>query len=240
MKNTTAAACVILSFLAGCASRPPTIVVLPEGPGYVGIDADGWQAILRVGNAYDPFVGTCWCIAPGLFATAAHVPADEAVLRIEGHDAELVAFNGPDDFAILRCPALAQVRPLDLNLSPLVGVRARARGYTNGGGRPVQTTGTISCTSWSDGFVGYDGGIQPGMSGSPVLDDEGRCLGIVSSAFAWHETNPFSAPNPTMGRLVDISKVRTILAGLPPDAPAIVLPYPPPPVPPAAPSEEHP
>lgn len=239
MKNLTASALIAAAFVAGCASRPSPVVVLPEGSSYQSITDDGWRSILRVGNAYDPFVGTCWAIAPGLFATAAHVPADEQALMIAGCPADLIYFDGPNDLAILRCPGLASVPPLALNTGPTVGIRARARGYTNGGGRQVQTTGTISCVAWSDGFVGYDGGIQPGMSGSPVLDDEGRVLGIVSSAFSWHESNPWSAPNPTMGRLVDPSKILTVLARLSPDAPALALPFPPPPpAPPQAVPEE--
>lgn len=220
--------------LAGCVSPRP--VVLPDGPGYSQVEADGWRSILRVGNAYDPFLGTCWAVAPGLFATAAHVPAGESALTIAGHTAELILFDGPNDIAVLRCLALADVPPLVLNTDPAIGIRARARGYTNGGGRPVQTTGTISCVAWTDGFVGYDGGIQPGMSGSPVLDDEGRVLGIVSSAFAWHELSPFSAPNPTMGRLCDPKKIGMILATISPERPAMALPFPPPP-PPAVPEE---
>lgn len=237
MKTSTTAVCTVLAFMAGCSTPRP--LVLPEGSSYRSIDADGWQSILRVGNAYDPFVGSCWAIAPGLFATAAHVPAGEDALTVDGCPAELVHFDGPNDFAILRCRDRMSVPPLALNIQPLVGIRARARGYTNGGGRPVQTTGTISCVAWNDGFVGYDGGIQPGMSGSPVLDDEGRVLGIVSSAFAWHELNPWSAPNPTMGRLVDPSKIVSALVMVPLDAPAMTLPYPPkPPAPPEALPEE--
>lgn len=220
--------------LAGCSTPRP--VVLPEGRGYTQVEDSGWQSILRVGNAYDPFIGTCWAFAPGLFATAAHVPAGESTLTIAGHTAELILFDGPNDIAVLRCLALADVPPLVLNTDPAIGIRARARGYTNGGGRPIQTTGTISCVAWTDGFVGYDGGIQPGMSGSPVLDDEGRVLGIVSSAFAWHELSQFSAPNPTMGRLCDPKKIGMILATISPERPAMTLPFPPPP-PPAVPEE---
>ena len=169
MKNSTACAVAALAFLAGCSTPRP--VVLPGRAPYLSVDDSGWQSILRVGNAHDPFVGTCWAIGDGLFATAAHVPADESALMILGCPAELVYFDGPNDFAILRCPG-AKVPPLVLNTGPVVGIRARARGYTNGGGRQVQTTGTISCVAWSDGFVGYDGGIQPGMSGARVLWDE--------------------------------------------------------------------
>ena len=232
-----ASALIAAAFLAGCSTPRP--LVLPEGSSYVSIDADGWKSILRVGNAYDPFVGTCWAIAPGLFATAAHVPAGETALTVDGCPAELVHYDGPNDFAILRCRDRMDVPALSVNIQPMIGIRARARGYTNGGGRPVQTTGTISCVAWSDGFVGYDGGIQPGMSGSPVLDDEGRVLGIVSSAFAWHELNPWTAPNPTMGRLVDPQKIILSLVNVRLDAPALALPYPPPPpAPPEAVTEE--
>ena len=138
---------VTLAFIAGCMSAPVP-VALPQDHGYRAVENDGWRSILRVGNARDPFVGTCWAFAPGLFATAAHVPADETALTIEGHAAELIYFDGPTDVAVLRCPGLADAPPLDLNFAPQVGIRARARGYTNGGGRPVQTTGTVSC-AWN-------------------------------------------------------------------------------------------
>lgn len=240
MNNASALCLIGAAFLAGCSVTPSPIVVLPEGSGYLSVADDGWVSIFRVGNAYDPFVGSCWAVAPGLFATAAHVPADEAALTINGCPADLILFDGPNDFAILRCPGMAATPVLTINPAPVVGIRARARGYTNGGGRQVQTTGTVSCVAWSDGFVGYDGGIQPGMSGSPVLDDAGRVIGCVSSAYSWHELNAWSAPNPTMGRLVDPSKILTALARLAPDAPALALPYPPPPpAPPQAVPEEH-
>lgn len=235
MRNRVAYPLIAVAFVAGCTSNRP--VVLPRPQGYVAVEADGWQSIVRVGNAYDLFVGSCWSVASGLFATAAHVPADENELRINGCPADLIYFDPVRDVAILRCRSVV-LPALALNTQPVVGIQARARGYTNGGGRPVQTQGTVSCAAWTDGFVGYDGGIQPGMSGSPVLDDEGRVLGIVSSAYSWHELNRWSAPNPTMGRLVPATVVMQVLATLSPDAPAIPLPHPTPP--PAVVPEEPP
>lgn len=233
MRNRVAYPLIAVAFVAGCTSNRP--VVLPRDQGYVGVEDNGWQSIFRVGNDYDPFVGSCWAVAPGLFATAAHVPEGEKSLRINGCEADLIYFDKGNDIAVLRCPSVV-VPPLAMNTQPVVGIRARARGYTNGGGRPVQTSGSVSCVAWTDGFVGYDGGIQPGMSGSPVLDDEGRVLGVVSSVYSWHELSTFSPPNPTMGRLVPASVVMQVLATLSPDAPAIPLPHPTPP--PAAVSEE--
>lgn len=234
MRNSIAYPLIAVAFVAGCTSNRP--VVLPEGSGYTAVEDNGWQSIFRVGNDYDPFVGSCWAVAPGLFATAAHVPEGENALTINGCHADLIYFDKVNDIAILRCRAV-NAPALALNTQPVVGIRARARGYTNGGGRPVQTSGSVSCVAWTDGFVGYDGGIQPGMSGSPVLDDEGRVLGIVSSVYSWHELSPWSPPNPTMGRLVPASVVMQAPATLSPDAPAIPLPHPTPP--PAAVSEEQ-
>lgn len=218
--------------LTGCASRPP--VYLPPEAGLVAVETDGWSSIFRVYSAFG-FSGSCWHAGQGLFVTAAHVSAGESAIFVGGLPAELLAFDAANDLAVLRVRGFTGPR-LELG-TPAIGVRARARGYSPSAGLPMQTTGTISALDMGGGFVGYDGGIQPGMSGAPVLDDAGRVIGVVSAAHSWNERSPFSPPNSIMGRLCDPKKIGTMLAGLSPDSPAMSLPFPPPPPPAAVPEE---
>lgn len=219
--------------LAGCASSPP--VYLPTDAEMVAVEADGWQSIFRVTGLFG-FSGSCWHAGQGLFVTAAHVPANESVIFVGGMFADLIAFDQANDIAVLR---VRNFNGPSLELStPAIGIRARARGYSPSAGLPMQTTGTISALDMGGGFVGYDGGIQPGMSGAPVLNDRGQVIGVVSAAYPWHESSPFSPPNSIMGRLCDPKKIGTMLAGLSPDSPAMSLPFPPPPPPAAVPEEQ--
>lgn len=224
---------LVLATAAGCTS--PQRVHLPDAGRYAAVDAEGWSAIFQVRSPV-AFMGSCWHAGDGLFVTAAHVVAGEPVVLVAGHPAELVAFDTLGDVAVLRVAGYTGPR-LRIG-SPSIGIRARARGYSPSGGLPVQTTGTISALEMGGGFVGFDGGIQPGMSGAPVLDDAGRVLGTVSASHRWHEQSPFSPPNSIMGRLCDPKKIGMTLAHLSPDSPAMSLPFPPPP-PPAAVQEEQ-
>lgn len=227
------ASLILATTIAGCAGQPR--VTLPDADVYATVEARGWSAIFQVRNDMG-FVGSCWHAGNGLFVTAAHVPADETALYVDGRRADLIGFDPISDVAVLRVSNFSGPK-LTLG-TPAIGIRARARGYSPSGGLPVQTTGTISAMDMGGGFIGFDGGIQPGMSGCPVLGDRGEVLGTVSAAHGWNEYSAFSPPNSIMGRLCDPKKIGTMLAHLSPDSPAMSLPFPPPP-PPAAVQEEQ-
>lgn len=179
------------------------------------------SAVHVMSSDRNPFVGTVWRVQGGWFVTALHVPKDETGIMVDGRPAEIVAYDTEADLCVLRVNGLGgPCLPLG---EPQVGQDARVVGFVGVGryGYPMQTYGRITSLNLPDGFVGYDGGIQPGLSGSPVVDAQGYVLGVVSSAQCW---GAFQPANATMGRLGNVYILREMLADLHPGSPALPIP----------------
>lgn len=213
MLRAVVASALVVS--VGCASAPSRC---SSPAAFEAVDGTAWHAIHPI-STQNGFAGTAWHAGDGLFVTASHLLTNATELWVLGQPAEVVRVNPFDDLAVLRLPG-HDGPSLELG-RPEVGVRARARGYTFSPPRRVQTTGTVSSLEHAAGRVLYDGGIQPGMSGSPVLDDHGRVLGVVLGSKPWSAA--IRSPNPTMNDLCGPEVVAAMLAGIRPDDPAIPL-----------------
>ncbi len=132
--------------------------------------------------------------------------------------AEIVGADPPNDLAVLRLvdvPPEVTLRPLPLgdSLSLKVGQFVVAIGNPFGFDRTM-TTGVISALgrvirSESGEFIGEviqtDAAINPGNSGGPLLDIEGRVIGVNTAIFSPSGANAgigFAIPAHTVARVV--------------------------------------
>ncbi len=173
---------------AGCQTQPvrdARVVVEPAVVSIVGRRQDS-----RQGGG-----GTGFFIAPGQVVTCRHVVetytdvlvrlADGRQVPVQGvladdhaHDLVLLAVATPDVVAPL---AFASAPPRTGDPARVVGSpRLRAQtvlpGFAVGGEVPHEECGTVQ---WFTGNVGF------GASGAPVLDAEGRVLGVTARGGDW-------------------------------------------------------
>ena len=142
--------------------------------------------------------GTGFAIAGGRIVTNQHVVAgaELVVARVNGRRvrARVVGSDASTDLAILRLPPARTRRLATLPLGSSAGVRpgdiAVAIGNPYGLARTV-TTGVVSAVGRRiiapDGSpirdaIQTDAAINPGNSGGPLLDAEGRVIGVMAQS----------------------------------------------------------
>lgn len=133
--------------------------------------------------------GSGFAIDSHTVVTNRHVVADSAVLQVSTYDGRDIAVGGAStaslaDLAVLRT---AEELPSQQELSsddPKVGDPVTVVGYPLGGELTVTTGTVIGATtdplheSLGEVLV-TDAQVEPGSSGSAVLDSEGRVVGVV-------------------------------------------------------------
>lgn len=152
--------------------------------------------------------------ADGLVATAYHCVAESAGARVVLRDGrrftgKVVARDPAHDLALVRfdAPEGLPVLPLRGDL-PTIGERVYAAGHPFG----FNARGTLAGTlRWSvsegivgavgDWFVQTDASVNPGNSGGPLVDAEGRMVGVVSRKLR-AENLGFATPSPDVASLV--------------------------------------
>lgn len=195
--------------ITGCPSR------------YEGIAFDeetqSWDGIYRISGS-SPFLGTGVRISRSFVLTAAHVVEGQERVFVDHTEAVLMAIDFSKDVAILKVPHLVG-RIYDL-MEPGFGEPAREVGYVGmeGLGWPVVTRGSVSSTN-ANGWVLYDGGGSPGMSGGPLLNSSDRIVGIAHAAMPWGE-----AANATMMEFVPVEHIWQIYSKVHDNSPPLVLP----------------
>lgn len=170
---------------------PPAIVPPPDQG--IGNDRDvqrASQSVVRVtGVACGLGIeGSGWVARRGFVVTNAHVVAGIRTPRIDtlagkAFTSTVVAFDVPNDIAILRVPGLG-VRPLPMT-APDRGTAVALVGYPRNGPlarTPARLGGTakvLSRDAYGEGpitrlITGIRGSVQPGNSGGPGIDADGR------------------------------------------------------------------
>ena len=189
---------------------PPAIVAPPDK----GLAADpdvkrASKSVVRVtGIACGLGVeGSGWVARRGLVVTNAHVVAGIARPRVDTPEGKafvstVVAFDSTNDLAVLRVPGLgAAALPL---VSPERGTPVALVGYPQNGpltripGRLGGTATVLSRDAYGDGPVERQmttirGAVQPGSSGGPGVDAQGR---VQTTVFARRprETGGYGIP----------------------------------------------
>ncbi|WP_038045969.1 S1C family serine protease [Thermus caliditerrae] len=151
--------------------------------------AQAHPAVLRI-EGPEGSRGTGFFYAPGLVLTAYHVVADGGPYTLvlanrERAGATLLGFAEPLDLAVLRTEARAPtLLPLETGRPPRVGEAVLHIG--NGRGQFIAPRyGRITRLSVSpspflpQGLMEASLPLAPGDSGGPVLDGEGRVLGVA-------------------------------------------------------------
>jgi S1-C subfamily serine protease len=215
----------------------------------------------RIFDAAGRFHGSCFAIDIGewLVVTAYHVVEDTSgQLYIEGVPAEIVRLDEAADLAVLRARG-HPLRRLSLRTATLgepawalgyVGVDVEwedspsegvllphllsqtgsaQRGVTSSGA--TATRGSVSSVN-AGGRIQFDGGVQPGMSGGPLLGADGRVLGCLSHCTAWGNggLQQFSV-NTTMARYARSAWIYSLARGVSSSDPALPAPASAPPAP---------
>jgi S1-C subfamily serine protease len=152
--------------------------------------------------------GSGWAVAPGLIVTNAHVVAggeDITVTTQQGVElnATPVYYEPRDDLALLRVGADLPVLPISSRRSE--GADAAVLGYPENGpyslspARIGETRATISEDSYGNGPVdrtitALGGRVRSGNSGGPLVDAEGRVVGVVFGATTHGSPGGFAIP----------------------------------------------
>ncbi|MCK1802909.1 MULTISPECIES: MarP family serine protease [unclassified Brevibacterium] len=147
--------------------------------------------------------GTGWVYSSGLVATNAHVVAGAQALSVQvggtGHpySGDVVAFDPALDVAVLRVPELAAPE-LEFGSTLTVGADSVVVGFPENGPYTISPTrvrdrlDARGLDIYNDDTVVREvysmrGIIRPGNSGGPMLDSQGRVVGMV---FAKSATDP--------------------------------------------------
>jgi S1-C subfamily serine protease len=159
--------------------------------------------------------GTGFAVAGGRIVTNQHVVADAEIVavRVDGRRvrAQVVGSDASTDLAILRLPPERARKLATLPLGSSAGVRpgdtAVALGNPYGLARTV-TAGVVSAVgrriTAPDGApirdaIQTDAAINPGNSGGPLLDAEGRVIGVISQSRG--DGLSFAVPVDTLRRI---------------------------------------
>ncbi|MCA9404263.1 MAG: trypsin-like peptidase domain-containing protein [Candidatus Omnitrophica bacterium] len=139
-----------------------------------------------------------------LIVTNHHVVAGNRFVAVETQDKEkykvrVLQINPALDLAFLECKEdLGQTDPAFVNSDELT---MRAKVYVMGFpfGRPFTVTeGIVSSPSQNIGensYVQTDAAINPGNSGGPMLDAEGRIIGVTTCKIAQAENMGYALPS---------------------------------------------
>lgn len=117
--------------------------------------------------------------AKGQALTARHcVPDDDRAILV--NDKESAVLKKDDAFALLKVPIMSQP-PLDIRAKPLpAGTEVRTFGFAKG--KYVMLPRTIAALL-DGGHLALSDNLIAGMSGGPVVDMEGKVVGVNQGTF---------------------------------------------------------
>ncbi|GIG54319.1 S1 family peptidase [Demequina activiva] len=223
--------------LAGCATVPagpapmpsdwvPTPTATPVAQ-TVGLSPDGFTAAqrmtVRVRNVGCGFVktGTGFALDAFTLVTNRHVINDSADIQISTHDGRVIEATAATTTTVADIAIIKTTEPLGgayairSQEDPLEGDVITVVGYP-GGGRLTTVSGVVlgptkdPLESAVDQVLATTAIVEPGSSGSPVLNDAGEVVGVV---YAKNDVN--------QSFIVPVSMLNTLLA-----QPSLLVPEP--------------
>jgi S1-C subfamily serine protease len=168
------------------------------------------------------WTGTAFLVAPNVFMTNAHVADGARHIRLsslQGNlDAEPIISDSTNDLALLRVATQPNCQPLSFRSSGVGLAQAiTTLGYPLAGlmGNGIQVTqGVISGLFGAHNdirLLQFIAPIQPGSSGSPLLDETGAVLGVVSSTFTHAQNMNFAIRNSLAIALMEAANIQYTL-----------------------------
>jgi len=144
--------------------------------------------------------GSGFTFAAGFIATNAHVVGDSSIVEVEEQDgtsfrAKVIKKNVERDFAILAPEGVRPFTttvPLRLGNTPAIGEGIVVIG-SPGGMKGSVTTGIVS-QIYPEGVVQLNVSVNPGNSGGPVFDLQGRVFGIATAKYTGGDGIGFAIP----------------------------------------------
>ncbi|MFM7469861.1 MAG: S1C family serine protease [Vampirovibrionales bacterium] len=217
--------------LGGCAWMPATLKASTAGYHTVAsATMDEEERTVHVYESVAPTVVMIRCMidnkrssgsgvivtAKGMIVTARHVVGTNSVVNVSLADgrsfrATVLADDTSNDLALLQIEGGEQARfpfsPMGDSASLKVGQRVLAIGNPYGFERTL-TLGIVSRIDTVRGRIQTDAAINPGNSGGPLLDRQGRVVGINQSLY-----NPErSSTNIGIGFAVPIDQAKRLIA----------------------------
>jgi hypothetical protein len=188
--------------LPDLAPTPPPVTRAPATWSIAEIVGRAAPAVVTVQTSAG--TGSGFFVAQDAVITNQHVvgQATRVTLHVEGGQIEgRVTDTAPQvDLAVVRVPRSAHVRPV-LEVRPVssvrVGEEVLAIGSPGFGGRALDATvtrGIVSGVRAIDGvtIVQTDAALNPGNSGGPVLDTEGRVMAVATAKARGSESIGFA------------------------------------------------
>jgi serine protease Do len=174
-------------------------VVVPKvEPEYVRYEKPLPLELLSYRERNDKYwsIGTAFAIAPDTYVSAAHVllsglgsPMGQPQLRDSAGQTyaveRIVKFSLHEDYIVFRARGATAARVLQPNPAPAVGGPVYAVGNALGDGVVLRDGLLTSLTPEDqDGrwkWLRFSAAASPGNSGGPLLDAEGRLLGVITA-----------------------------------------------------------
>ena len=159
------------------------------------------SSVVRVrGGRRRPASGVVY--TPGMVLTTSHTLEREEDLSVDTHDgetfpAELVGRDHSTDLAVLSVEGLTTEAALPSDGEPKVGQISLAIGSSRRGDGPRASLGIVSATGgpmrvgrWArmERFIQTDATLYPGLSGGPLVDANGKVLGVLTSGWSRNAT----------------------------------------------------
>lgn len=119
--------------------------------------------------------------------TAEHAVSNLFTMTAGGMTAEIVATDSENDLALLAVQNVGTYKQVYTFDTAQAEEKAWAVGFSDVGGQTVSLVhpGYVVSPDYAS-YVCFNGGGMPGMSGGPLVDDEGKVIGVAHAiAGAW-------------------------------------------------------
>lgn len=151
----------------------------------------------------DSWTGTAFLVSPNVFMTNAHVVEDAQKIILSSMQGkitgEVIISDKTNDLALVRAPCPSTIQPLTFRPNSIgLAEPITALGYPLASlmGSGIQVTqGVISGLFGTQNDIRelqFTAPTQPGSSGSPLLDQSARIVGIVSSGLRFGQNVNFA------------------------------------------------